>query len=309
MLTGGPVPRGHPRGRRCSPRRSRARCCPRSSSCCWQVGGRSGRRARLPPPRPRLPEPPAAHPHPQPAQQQRRTPTPPHPTPPATPHHPHPGRPAHTPDLPIPLPTRPAVAHPAVQSQACTRTPSSGPCLRVLYHLIPGAHSPVPLLPAGLDADPRSVLRLGLTPRHVPLLVEHAPGVATELLLRLLAWPERAGECDWKGGEWSAGHARRLGVWAAVGVEVGRGVAGPVAGVASQDPPRPRDTPAVASSPWRLAGECSLRSRCRTPDGFVKYLTLFLTEHALSLAGEYLAVLARSGSEMSLHSLEVGPGL
>ncbi|KAG2449702.1 hypothetical protein HYH02_005230 [Chlamydomonas schloesseri] len=58
-----------------------------------------------------------------------------------------------------------------------------------------------PLLPAQqaallaeLDADPRAVLRVGLTPRHLPSLVENAPVVATEALLRLMRWPERAGE-------------------------------------------------------------------------------------------------------------------
>ncbi|GLC75329.1 hypothetical protein PLESTF_001624500 [Pleodorina starrii] len=58
-----------------------------------------------------------------------------------------------------------------------------------------------PLLPAQqqqllseLDVDPRVILRLGLTPRHLPALVENAPVVATEALLRLMRWPERAGE-------------------------------------------------------------------------------------------------------------------
>ncbi|EFJ52537.1 hypothetical protein VOLCADRAFT_56095, partial [Volvox carteri f. nagariensis] len=50
------------------------------------------------------------------------------------------------------------------------------------------------LLLAELDADPRVTLRLGLTPRHLPALVENAPVVATEALLRLLRWPERASQ-------------------------------------------------------------------------------------------------------------------
>lgn len=64
-----------------------------------------------------------------------------------------------------------------------------------------------PLLPAQqqqllgeLDADPRVIVRLGLTPRHLPCLVEHAPVVATEVLLKLCErWPGRAqvreGDC------------------------------------------------------------------------------------------------------------------
>ncbi|KXZ46530.1 hypothetical protein GPECTOR_43g967 [Gonium pectorale] len=55
-----------------------------------------------------------------------------------------------------------------------------------------------PLLPAqqqqllaAWDADPRVVLRLGLTPRHLPALVEASPVVATEALLRLARWPDR----------------------------------------------------------------------------------------------------------------------
>lgn len=59
-----------------------------------------------------------------------------------------------------------------------------------------------PLLPAQqqqllgeLDADPRVIVRLGLTPRHLPCLVEHAPVVATEVLLKLCErWPGRAQE-------------------------------------------------------------------------------------------------------------------
>ncbi|GIL45891.1 hypothetical protein Vafri_3015 [Volvox africanus] len=58
-----------------------------------------------------------------------------------------------------------------------------------------------PLLPAQqqqllaeLDADPRVILRLGLTPRHLPALVENSPMIATEALLRLMRWPERASE-------------------------------------------------------------------------------------------------------------------
>lgn len=53
-----------------------------------------------------------------------------------------------------------------------------------------------PLLPAQqqvvldeLDADPRLVHRLGLAPRHLPLLVEHTPVVAYELLIRLMHSP------------------------------------------------------------------------------------------------------------------------
>ncbi|GLI63956.1 hypothetical protein VaNZ11_007122 [Volvox africanus] len=58
-----------------------------------------------------------------------------------------------------------------------------------------------PLLPAQqqqllaeLDADPRVILRLGLTPRHLPALVENSPMIATEALIRLMRWPERASE-------------------------------------------------------------------------------------------------------------------
>ncbi|GFR42545.1 hypothetical protein Agub_g3452 [Astrephomene gubernaculifera] len=57
-----------------------------------------------------------------------------------------------------------------------------------------------PLLPmqqqqllAEFDADPRVILRLGLTPAHLPALVENAPVVATEaLMLLIVRWPERA---------------------------------------------------------------------------------------------------------------------
>lgn len=65
-----------------------------------------------------------------------------------------------------------------------------------------------PLLPAQqqqllgeLDADPRVIVRLGLTPRHLPCLVEHAPVVATEVLLKLCErWPGRGQvRGPWKG--------------------------------------------------------------------------------------------------------------
>ena len=38
-----------------------------------------------------------------------------------------------------------------------------------------------------LEADPKLAFRLGLAPKHLPALVENAPVIATEVLVRLLA--------------------------------------------------------------------------------------------------------------------------